>query len=74
MADVDIHIIQELWNATEFSTWEDLLKNLDEIYEYDVITTDQWEDLAYAIKKYLNLESPFPDSPGELKQLLDYYM
>ena len=54
--------------------WSNTLKNLDEIYEYDVIDTTQWTELAYAIKKHMSLETAFPDSPGELKLLLDYYM
>jgi hypothetical protein len=74
MVDVNYQIINQLWNATEFSTWDSLLSNLDEIHQYDIITTNQWEDLNYAIRKLASLETPFPDSPGELAQLLDTYM
>jgi hypothetical protein len=74
MADVSARIIKELWNATEESTWASLRSNLDEIYSYDVITISQWEELKYAIDKLEELETAFPDSPGELHQLLDPFM
>jgi hypothetical protein len=74
MADVSSNIVKQLWNATEHSTWSSLIGGLNEIYEYDVITTDQYEDLEYAINKLSSLETDFPDSPGELHRLLDPYM
>jgi hypothetical protein len=74
MADVSSYIIKELWKATEYSTWDDLLKNLDEIYELDIISIDQWEDLAYAIKKCRDNKADFPETPGELSVALDPYM
>jgi hypothetical protein len=74
MADVSSDIVKQLWNATDHSTWESLIGGLNEIYELDVITTDQYEDLEYAINKLNNLETDFPDSPGELSRLLDPYM
>lgn len=74
MGDISQKILRELWNTTEQSTWESLLYNLDEIYERDIITVDQWEDLHYAINKLAANESDFPDSVGELSALLDYYM
>lgn len=67
-------ILRELWNTTEESTWESLLYNLDEIHERDIITTDQWQDLHYAIKQASQFVSDFPDSVGELYVALDPYM
>ena len=74
MADVSSSVIKQLWNATEQSSWGSLIGGLNEIYELDVITTDQYEDLEYAINKLSSYETDFPDSPGELHQLLDPYM
>lgn len=74
MGDITQKILQELWNTTEESTWDSLLVNLDEIHEYDIITTDQWEDLHWAINKLKDNETDFPDSVGELALLLEYYM
>jgi len=74
MADVSKRILNKLWEATEYSTWDSLLSNLDEIYDYGVITVDQWEDLHWAIGKCADNEEEFPDSVGELAVLLDPYM
>jgi hypothetical protein len=74
MAEANLNVLKKLWNTTEESTWESLLFNLDEIHEYDIITTDEWEDLHYAIKELAEDETPFPDSVGELALLLDRHM
>jgi len=74
MADVSAKIIKSLWNTTEESTWDSLLYNLNEIHQKDIITTDQWEDLNYAINKLASDETEFPESPSELHSLLDSYM
>lgn len=74
MADVSRDIIRKLWYATPKSSWKSLLVGLDEIYGYDQITWDEYEDLAYAIRKLDKLGADFPDSPGELHQALDPFM
>ncbi|HLE49441.1 MAG TPA: hypothetical protein VI819_05420 [Patescibacteria group bacterium] len=74
MADVNKKILKELWNTTEESTWGSLLSNLNDIHSTDVITTDQWEDLNYALKELSENETDFPDSVDELAVLLDPYM
>ena len=74
MGDITHEILQELWNTTEESTWDSLLFNIDVIHERDIITTDQWEDLHFALEKLKELEEEFPDSVGELAQLLKFYL
>ncbi len=74
MGDITIKILTDLWNTTEESTWDSLLYNLDEIHERDIITTDQWEDLHYALKELKDNYEDFPDSIGELRVLLQYYL
>ena len=74
MADVGADVIKKLWYATSESTWVSLLGGLNEIYEYESITWEQYEDLVYAIRKMQKLQVDFPDSPGELHQALDPYM
>lgn len=74
MGDITNEILQELWNTTEESTWDSLLYNIDEIHERDIITTDQWEDLHYALNELKEKNEDFPDSVGELRVLLQYYL
>ena len=74
MADVSKRILTKLWNTTEESSWDSLLANLDEIHAYDIITTDQWEDLHWAISQLAENETDFPDSIGELAVMLNPYM
>ena len=74
MAFISNRILAKLWYATEESTWDSLLSNLDEIHAYDIITTDQWEDLHWAISQLAENEIDFPDSIGELAVMLDPYM
>ena len=71
MADVSSAIIKQLWYATPKSSWNSLLTGLKELYSYEKITWDQYEDLEYAINKLGSLQADFPDSPGELHQALD---
>ena len=74
MADVSSDIIKKLWYATEDSTWSSLISGLNEIEAYDEINLDQYQDLKYAIDKLAEMNYDFPDSPGELHQLLDHNM
>ena len=74
MGDITYEILQELWNTTEESTWDSLLYNIDEIHERDIITTDQWEDLHYALKKLKQVNEDFPDSVGIRSCLLEFYL
>ena len=74
MADVSSDIIKQLWYATPKSSWGSLVTGLNELYSYEKITWDQYEDLQYAIDKMASMEVDFPDSPGELHQALDPYM
>jgi len=74
MGGITKKILNELWNETEESTWDSLLSNLDDIHEFNVITTDQWGKLNYAFKQLKSLDEHFPDSVGELAVLLEYYL
>ena len=74
MADVPSQIIKELWYATPDSTWDSLVVGLNEILSYEHIDLHQYQDLEYAVKKVKSLETDFPDSSGELHELLDHYM
>ena len=74
MADVSGDIIKQLWYATPDSSWDSLISGLNELYSFEKITWDQYEDLEHAINKCKRLEVDFPDSYGELHQSLDPYM
>ncbi len=74
MGEITLEILQELWNTTQESTWDSLITNIDELHERDIITTDQWENLEFALSELKNRNHEFPDSVGELAVFLKFYL
>ena len=74
MAEISRETIKRLWYATRDYSWESLRQGLREIWNYDVISTQTYEDIKWAINKLEDLGTDFPISDTELHQRLDHYM